>query len=69
MTRPPCKRDGVECQKRYIGCRTECEQYHEWLTKHEVERQNEREYKSDEAKAMIINSCIKGRRRRHGKGM
>lgn len=69
MKKPPCKVDGVECPKRYIGCRAECEQYHEWLAKHEVELQNAREYKSDEAKAMIINSYIKGRRRRHGKGM
>ena len=69
MTKPPCKVDGIDCPRRYNGCRAECEEYHKWLAKHEVERQNEREYKGDEAKAMIINSCIKGRRRRYGKGM
>lgn len=69
MTKPPCKDNGVECQKRYIGCRSECEAYHEWLAKHEAERQNEYKYKHDEAKTRTIDSCIKIRRRRHGKGM
>lgn len=71
MTKPPCKVNGVECQKRYIGCRAECEQYHEWLAKHEAERQNEYNYKHNEATAMIVKTCLKykERRRRRGKGM
>lgn len=71
MTRPPCKRDGVECPKRYVGCRAECEQYHKWLARHEVERQNEYNDKHDEAKDMMIKTCLKykERRMRRGKGM
>ena len=38
MTLPPCKPDGIDCPRRYIGCRAECEEYHKWLAKHDEER-------------------------------
>ena len=28
MKKPPCKVDGVECDKRYVGCHADCEAYH-----------------------------------------
>ena len=40
--RPPCKTDGIECPRRYIGCRADCEAYHDWLAKHEAEKKRER---------------------------
>lgn len=39
MTKPPCKTpDGIDCPRRYIGCRAECEEYHKWLVAHDEER-------------------------------
>jgi hypothetical protein len=37
MTRPPCKPDGIDCPRRYVGCKAECEEWHEWLAAHERE--------------------------------
>jgi len=42
MTLPPCKPDGIECPRRYIGCRAECEEYHKWLEIHEAEKSKAR---------------------------
>ena len=39
MKKPPCKVNGVECDKRYIGCHADCEAYHEWLAVHAAEKQ------------------------------
>ena len=47
-TMPPCKVDGVECGKRYIGCRAECEVYHQWLAVHNEEVEAERAAKARE---------------------
>ena len=37
MTLPPCKPDGINCPRRYIGCKSECEKWHEWLVIHAKE--------------------------------
>ena len=47
MTCPPCKTDGIECPRRYIGCRAECEAYHKWLTIHEQELEQMRSKKNE----------------------
>ena len=40
MKKPPCKTpDGMDCPRRYIGCQAECDAYHEWLAKHEAEKE------------------------------
>jgi len=39
MKNPPCKVDGVECNKRYVGCHADCEAWHKWLIVHEAEKQ------------------------------
>jgi hypothetical protein len=39
MTKPPCKVDGVNCPKRYIGCHADCEAYHKWMDVHAKEKQ------------------------------
>ena len=44
MTKPPCKVDGVECDKRYVGCHADCEVYHEWLAVHAAEKQARYKY-------------------------
>ena len=46
--KPPCKVDGVDCPRRYIGCRAKCEAWHEWLTIHAEETQKQRKNKLDE---------------------
>jgi putative transposon-encoded protein len=38
VKKPPCKVDGIDCPRRYIGCRAECEEYHNWLAKHDEEK-------------------------------
>lgn len=69
MTKPPCKPDGIECPRRYIGCRAECEQYHEWLLQHEAELQNKREYHNRNRipNDYVIDLCIGLRKRRNQK--
>lgn len=43
MTLPPCKPNGIECPRRYIGCRAECEEYHDWLAIHAEEKQRQKQ--------------------------
>ena len=44
MTKPPCKTpDGIECPRRYIGCRAKCEEYHAWLAIHAEEKQRQKQ--------------------------
>ncbi len=26
----PCKKGGIDCPKRYLGCHSECKEYQEW---------------------------------------
>ena len=68
MTKPPCKVNGVNCERRYVGCQSDCEAYHEWLAVHETEKQREYDYKHNEAQDVIVESCLwyKKRRRRRG---
>lgn len=48
-TKPPCKTpDGTDCPRRYIGCRAECEKWHNWLAVHAEECDRERHRKHTE---------------------
>jgi len=47
MTRPPCKTDGIDCPRRYIGCRAECDEWHKWLAIHERELEQIRASKNE----------------------
>ena len=38
----PC----YKCEKRYIGCKSYCEPWQEWLAKHEAEKEKERQVKA-----------------------
>lgn len=51
MTRPPCFKNGVDCRKRYIGCKASCEEWHEWLAIHEEEKATIRRNKNSEREA------------------
>ena len=46
--KPPCKVNGVERKKRYIGCRADCEAYHNWLAAHNAELEARRNHKAKE---------------------
>lgn len=37
MTKPPCGNGTEDCPRRYVGCKSECEEWHEWLAIHEHE--------------------------------
>ena len=43
MTLPPCKHNGIECPRRYIGCRAKCKEWHDWLVIHAEEKQRQKQ--------------------------
>lgn len=47
----PCFNDGKDCEKRRVGCKAGCEEWHKWLAIHEAEK--EQEFK---AKGKIIDA-------------
>jgi hypothetical protein len=36
---PPCKKDGVDCPKRQVGCRSTCKEYVRWEADHQATHQ------------------------------
>ena len=58
MTKPPCKVDGVECNKRYVGCRAECEVWHEWLAVHSEEKEAQDAYRNSNSDACAFTRDI-----------
>lgn len=38
MTMPPCMVDGIDCPRRYVGCKAECEAWHKYLAVHAEEK-------------------------------
>lgn len=66
MTKPPCKTsDGIECPRRYVGCRAECEEYHKWLAKHDEEKEKLRRNKFNPADDFLIGQQERVKRARH----
>ena len=66
--KPPCKTpDGIECDKRYVGCSADCEAFHEFLVKHEEEKKRERESKRNEADDFLIKQTERVNRAYHRK--
>lgn len=64
-TKPPCKVNGIDCSERYVGCRAECDRYHEWMAVHEREMAARRQsLKRDDADARHIERAIKSRKKR-----
>ena len=35
--KPPCKVDGMDCPRRYVGCRATCDEWAEWMVRHAEE--------------------------------
>lgn len=65
MTLPPCKPDGIECPRRYIGCRAECEEYHKWLAVHDTEKEKQRRNKLNPADDFLIEQQSRVKKARH----
>lgn len=65
MKKPPCKVDGIECPRRYIGCRAECEEYHNWLAIHDVEKEKRRQNKVNPADDFLIEQQERVKKVRH----
>lgn len=60
MTKPPCKTpDGIDCPRRYIGCRAECKEWHDWLAIHEAEKEAQRKNKNNPADDFLIRQNLK----------
>lgn len=55
MTKPPCKVEGVDCQKRHVGCRAECDDWNKWLAIHKEETDK---IKRGKAKYTEIKACM-----------
>ena len=53
MTKSPCYNGGQDCPRRYVGCKAECEAWHEWLAVHEAEREKIRGNKRNEADVFL----------------
>jgi len=65
MNLPPCKHDGIECPRRYIGCRAECEEYHKWLAIHDEEKEKQRRNKFNPADDFLIEQQARVKKARH----
>ena len=66
MTKPPCKTpDGIDCPRRYIGCRAECEEYHKWLAIHDTEKEKQRRNKLNPADDFLIEQQARVKKARH----
>lgn len=65
MTLPPCKPDGMDCPRRYIGCRAECEEYHKWLAIHDTEKEKQRRNKLNPADDFLIEQQARVKKARH----
>ena len=65
MTKPPCKPDGIDCPRRYIGCRAECEEYHKWLAIHAEENEKLRQSKLNQADDFLIEQKARVKKARH----
>lgn len=65
MTLPPCKKDGIDCPRRYIGCRAECKEWHDWLAIHESEKEAQRKDKHNPADDFLIKQQERVKLARH----
>lgn len=64
-TKPPCKVNGVDCPRRYVGCRAGCEKWHEWLVVHERETARRRQYRHNEADGFLVGRKKRVEQARH----
>lgn len=59
MKKPPCKINGIDCPDRYIGCKAECEKWHDWLSIHEAEKEAQKKHMHNPADDFLIRQQLK----------
>lgn len=68
--KPPCKVDGVDCSRRYVGCKAGCDEWHRWLAIHAEEKDKIRREKDKciDADSFLVNQnkrLVQDRQRRY----
>lgn len=48
MVYPPCKKNGVQCTKRYIGCHDNCPDWHKYTEAKNKEREASKKKKKED---------------------
>ena len=68
-TKPPCKVDGVDCEKRRVGCKSDCLEWNRWVSIHEAERNAANKQKQDEIRTtdFLVTSKERARKRNQSK--
>ena len=64
---PPCKVNGVECDRRYIGCHANCEKWNQYLAAREAEKEQIRRKKDMDriADGFLIEQTDRVKQARH----
>lgn len=65
MTMPPCMVDGIDCTRRYVGCKAECEAWHKYLAVHAEEKEKQRRNKFNPADDFLIEQQARVKQARH----
>lgn len=67
MTRPPCNVDGVDCPRRYVGCRAGCDEWHKWLAIHAEEKERVRRGKAyyNDVEGCLAEQNKRAKKNRH----
>lgn len=65
-TRPPCfdEKSDTDCPKRYVGCKSWCEDWHKWIAIHEAEKAEIRrkKYEENEVKAFLDGQWLRAQK-------
>lgn len=63
MTKPPCYKDGHDCDKRHVGCRTNCKEWQDWTAIHEQECEQRREkaHAHNDVEEFIMRQAVRVR--------
>ena len=63
-TRPPCWKDGKDCERRYIACQSSCEDFQRWMAIHAAEKKRENDNKKAEHELLAVVATHGERSRR-----
>lgn len=63
MRYPPCKKDGVDCERRHVGCHGECDEYREWKRYHDADLEGRRNNRNP-ADEFLIDQQLRVKKRK-----
>lgn len=66
--KPPCKtHDGIECDRRYIGCHADCEQFQKYLLAHHAEKEliRQNRYRAQIADEFLATQAARTKKAQH----